>query len=287
MYLVSYRKHYRPNLWNEITVDKEGVASVTCMFSRPGMPIRTIGQFRHELASHETMKIHDCIIRNALHKKSIIATPPLAGRRLTNILLLKENQWIENSFPCSGPTPEALVEFENIMIETMKEVGKHPLRAFYIENKFSFSRVFPGENVEIEFQMTNDGRLPIKVFNPSSLAKPGGCTLNFLVWALRHTSSEFEATEYYTTFETAGMEYAISSHRVLPSDQDYLYFKPGENLISKITLRFPKYEAGRYLFQLMYVSLAEFGEDIELVSGAYHGNPVSIEVTSHSINAHM
>ncbi len=255
------------------------MASAVCMFSRPGMPIRNLGYFRHELASDATARIQDCVERYALHEKSVISTPPLAGRRLTSIRVLREDRWIESSFPGSGPTPEPLAEFENIMVETMKEVAKEPLRAFHIENKFSFSRVFPGEVVEIEFQMTNDGRFSTKVFNPTSLSKPGACTLNFLVWALHYPYSEPEAVEYYTTFETAGMEFAVTSHRALPSDQDYLYFEPGEKVASKIAFSFPKYEAGHYQFQLVYISLAEFGKDIALVSGAYHGNPVNVEVT--------
>lgn len=276
MYLVTYKKHHRENLWNELTINEEGVASAVCMFSRPGMPIRNLGHFRLELAADITTKIQECVKRYSLHDKSIIATPPLSGRRLTEIRLLRDNRWIENSFPGSGPTPEPLVEFENIMVEIMREVSMNPLRAFRIENKFNFSQVFPGELVEIEFHMANDGRLPVKVFSPASLSKPGGCTLNFLVWAI--PSSTTKDADYYTTFETTDMEFKVTSHEALQSDQDYLYFEPGEKLVSKISFKFPKYKAGKYQFQLVYISFAEFGKDISLVTGAYHGIPVDVEV---------
>jgi len=194
-YLINYRKEFREHYRNEITINEEKVASALCIFSRPGMPIRRIGNFRIEFPPNDTdlLNLNQFIKQHKLHEKSINYIPQGYGSRLVSFSIRDNDKWIIHSLPTSERLSPPLDELETKLIEIMKRVAEHPLRSFYIEAKPDFYSVRPGDIVSIELIMNSSGQFPLKVYNPASISREGGCSLKFLVWSVNKLDADLES----------------------------------------------------------------------------------------------
>jgi hypothetical protein len=280
-YLINYRKEFREHFSNEITINEERVASALCIFSRPGMPVRRLGNFRLEFSPNDTdlLNLNQFIKQHNLNEKSTAYNPHRCGSRLVKFSIRDNDKWIIHSLPTLAQLPPPLDELETKLIEIMKKVAEHPLRSFYIEAKPDFYAVRPGDTVSIELIMNSSGQFPLKICNPASIARQGGSSLFFLVWSVNKLNADSESLEYYTTIDTAGLEFMRSPHETIASDIQYIEFAAKDELISFISLPFPKCLPGRYLLQLVYNSTGDLFKDNDLVFGGFHGDPIAIEVT--------
>jgi len=175
-----------------------------------------------------------------------------------------------------SPLPVPLAELEMALMEMARRTADYAFRAIRIESSFSVSRVHPGETVEIRLAFVNDGILDARIKNPAAVPRVGGCAISFLVWSIAPGSGRVQ--EYNTTIETTGIEFLLEQRRALRSDARQLELRSGERVSASLSFTFPKCDPGLYQLQLVYNSSGRPGVQEDLVTGGYHGDPISFEV---------
>lgn len=263
-----------------ITIDEQGIASSLCMYARPGMLTRRLGQYCFDFTTQDIRirRIYQFIKEHHLYENCVVTFPRAAGSRIKSFSIKHGTNWIINSLPASAIPPFPLDELERMIEEIIKETNKYPLRALNFETKLNSNSFKPGNTVNVDLILSNIGSFPLNVSNPASSKEKGGGDLLFLVWNVKNLGSESEQNAYHATIDTSRMEFIKNPYETISSLSPYLRILPEEKLRASLSFLFPKYDPGIYKFQLVFNSSGNTKKDHELITGLYHGDSVSISV---------
>ena len=275
-YLIAYQRQHREHYWNMLTLDEQYVASGVCMFSRPGMPVRRLGQFRAELSAGHPLvaQVNHLVSEHHLNERALASVPPGPGRQFVWFKIRDGQRWTMNSHPALAPLPEPLEQLETAMLGLLAEAARQPLRSLALRTALNAHSFKPGQEFSVRLTLTNDGKFTTRFLNPAS----GAGSVSFFVWLAGQPEGDDQDTGYVTTLSTKGLEFLKGPREALPSDVEQLELGAGQSLVAAVHYQLPNFNPAAYQLQLVYNAMAGAGASHELILGGYHAEPSNFQV---------